>query len=489
LANVVNGMTPLRKNMMIRMLIPSAVLAFAAAGLACGMGQAEQPISAVTLEPTSAPPPAVVPATPTIAPDEVRKHTPLPTSVPAGEEFSPGNNVAEEAAATPTAAIEPTPMPTSTAAATFSGIPYGVRWILETLDGNPPVESTYATLTVSDDSFGGYDGCNTFSIRRNAPTPVDNTGGTTSPVVLEEKTLQLCRRRDGDNDIMEQADAYRDALREARSFRIDGAKLKVLDEAGEVRMVLVRPPPLPGRPIELAGTAWHLVAGEEGGDAGTPTLAFLTDHIAAGATACREYVAGYMANEGSLRFPSRSMIGSTEDCADELLEMEESFYRMHLSRADHYRVEESAADKTLRVRTKDGKTWEYESLTRGASVLKGLWALTAFVESRVVSARRTDYSHTNDVIPGTEATVEFGSDGVSGFAGCNKYSGFLSLDDSTLDVRVTTATREWCDSPDELMEQERRYLDILSRVSFYRVFGDRMSLHTTEDEALLFRSK
>ena len=44
-------------------------------------------------------------------------------------------------------------------------------------------------------------------------------------------------------------------------------------------------------------------------------------------------------------------------------------------------------------------------------------------------------------------------------------------------------------NPDGLMEQERHSLDILSRVSFYRVFGNQMSLHTSDDEALLFRSK
>ena len=81
----------------------------------------------------------------------------------------------------------------------------GVRWILETLDGNPPVEGTYATLTVSDDSFGGYDGCNSFSIRRNVAAPAANPDGTPSPVVLVESTLQLCERSDGDSDIMDQA--------------------------------------------------------------------------------------------------------------------------------------------------------------------------------------------------------------------------------------------------------------------------------------------
>ena len=230
----------------------------------------------------------------------------------------------------------------------------------------------------------------------------------------------MCERRDGDNDIMDQAGAYQDALIGAKSFSLDGDRLEVRDEAGEVRAVLFKPPPLVGRPIELAGTAWRLVVEEDGAEVYTPTLAFLSEHIAAGATACREYVAGYRENDGHLSVPSRFMIGSTEDCVDEMLEMEEGFYRMHLSWVDRYRVEESAAGKVLRVRTKEGRTWEYESLTPPADgALRGVWALTAFVEPRIVSARHTDYSHTIDVIPGTEVRVEFSRDGVSGSGGCN----------------------------------------------------------------------
>ena len=180
----------------------------------------------------------------------------------------------------------------------------------------------------------------------------------------------------------------------------------------------------------------------------------------------------------------------SDNCNDELLEMEESFHRMHLSRADNYRVEEGRPGTSLWIRTKDGRTWEYEALTLPDDViLKGMWKLTAFVKSRVVSSRRTDYSHTIDIIPGTEISMEFREDGVSGSAGCNKYSGSLSLDDSTPDVGEITATREWCDDPDGLMKQERRYLDILSRVSLYHIFGDQLSLRTEDHEALLFRTK
>ena len=43
-----------------------------------------------------------------------------------------------------------------------SGIPNGVRWNLESLDGKPPLEGTFVTFTVDGNSYGGGDGCNSF---------------------------------------------------------------------------------------------------------------------------------------------------------------------------------------------------------------------------------------------------------------------------------------------------------------------------------------
>lgn len=39
------------------------------------------------------------------------------------------------------------------------------------------------------------------------------------------------------------------------------------------------------------------------------------------------------------------------------------------------------------------------------------------------------------------------------------------------------------------MEQERLYLDILSRVDFFESFGEQLALLTDEGEKLLFRAK
>ena len=52
------------------------------------------------------------------------------------------------------------------------GIPDGVRWVLESVDGSPLIDGTFASLTVQGDQYGGFDGCNSFGGRREDGTQV-----------------------------------------------------------------------------------------------------------------------------------------------------------------------------------------------------------------------------------------------------------------------------------------------------------------------------
>ena len=114
-----------------------------------------------------------------------------------------------------------------------SGIPNRVRWNLEFLDGRPRLEGTLPTLTVDGNTYGGSDGCNSFGGQPEGPLPVAAQNGTFSrPAEGIAATLALCVKPDG---IMEQAEAYELALRSGKTFQIDGDRLKILDDTGEVR--------------------------------------------------------------------------------------------------------------------------------------------------------------------------------------------------------------------------------------------------------------
>ena len=93
------------------------------------------------------------------------------------------------------------------------------------------------------------------------------------------------------------------------------------------------------------------------------------------------------------------------------------------------------------------------------------------------------------MIPKTEVTIEFSEEGVSGSAGCNSYGAPLKIEGSTIAIGAATVTRAWCDDPERLMDQERRFLDIMSRVSGFRIYGDRRAFLTEDGDALLFRTE
>ena len=365
-----------------------------------------------------------------------------------------------------------------------SGILDGARWVLESLDGSPTIDGTFASLKVRGDQYGGFDGCNRFGGHHEDGAPIAKPDGTFSPPGSFH-TEMLCEGPDG---IMEQADAYTDALMQGERFRVVGDRLEIIDASDEVRLVLVRQEPLPGQPVDLVGTAWQLVVDEdESGGVRVPTLAFLTEHIATGVTACRGYVVEHSASEGSVRFPGTSMTGPTESCANELFRVEGT-YTDHFTWADEYSVDENTGESLFRIRTSRGRTMLFEPLPKAvASVFTRRWSLTTFVEPHKTDYS-TFYSRTTDVIPGTEIAIEFSETGVSGSAGCNSYNAPLSVEDSTIAVGAVSVTRTWCDDPERLMDQERRYLDILSRGTEFLIYGDRLSLLTVDHEVLLFES-
>ena len=352
-------------------------------------------------------------------------------------------------------------------------------WVLESLNGHPAVEGIHPTLRVNGKSYGGQDGCNAFSGRSWNGGPIAAAEGTFSaPPAMG--TLRSC----DSVEVADQADAYMDALMEGERFLVEGDRLEIIDRAGETRIVFSRQRPLPGQTAELAGTKWRLLEGGANRDRAT-TLAFLNDRIVAIGTTCWGYVAEYRLTGASIRFPGMSLIGATRACPSELRKMEKRHVK-DLFWAGDFAVDDGAAGSTLRIRTRRNRTLLYEPLPpTGDGTLFQEWSLLAFVEPRKTGAY-TRYSYTTDVLEGTEITISFEENGASGSAGCSSYSTPLNIEGSTIELVKVSATREECEGPDGLMEQELRYLDVLKYVNRFDIYGDRLAMQTGDDEVLLF---
>ena len=373
-----------------------------------------------------------------------------------------------------------------------SGIPNGVRWNLESLDGKPLLEGTFIALTVDGNSYGGGDGCNSFGGRTESALPVAEKNGSFmgSAIPLAE-TMALCVSPDGSDDIMKQAEAYKRAVRSGRAFQIDGDRLKILDGSGEVRVVFVRRPTLPGQPFELAGTQWRMVDEDgEYGDAPVATLAFLNEHLAGGTTACRDFVLDYRVSEGGkLSFSGRGRYGPADSCTEEMVELERSF-RRGLS-SDDYAVDDSSGESVLRIRTYRDKVTSFEPLPRAEEdrIYDGRWSLVAFTKPDRVNSWHTDYARITELVSGTALTVSFQESDLMASGECHSYEAFLSIESSRIEIQDVMLSEKPCDDPEAVAEQERRFADVLERTTSFRIYGDRLFVQTADDEALLFRAK
>ncbi len=77
--------------------------------------------------------------------------------------------------------------------------------------------------------------------------------------------------------------------------------------------------------------------------------------------------------------------------------------------------------------------------------------------------------------------VDAESDGYSGFAGCNRFTGRYDLDGTSLSLGNAVATRKACQ---ERMEIEARFLQLLSSVKSWRLEGQQMLLGDQERNVL-----
>ena len=367
----------------------------------------------------------------------------------------------------------------------------GATWILKSIDGQPPIAGTYATLTVNGPQFGGFDGCNSFGGRHESGTPVISPDGEISlpPFV---KTLQGCVSPPG---IMEQADRYLDAMQQPAKGRVVDDRLHIVDGSGEVRLVFVRQAPLAGRPMDLVGTSWRLVDDDLTYGEGVTTLLFLDSRAATGTTICRDYTVGYTASNGGIRMPYKGMSGSTEPCSRDAIEREHLFVE-DFGWADEYSVHQVDGSERLVMRTSKGKTLIFEPLPQPTgAIFDSRWLPVRFLETRS-DGLGMSWPKTTDLVPGADITAAFAEGSIEGSLGCHSYAyrvvgedgatlidadGTISIDDAAL------STENSCDDQVSLLPQQRQYLDFLAAADRYGVFGDRLVILTRTGDALVFQ--
>jgi heat shock protein HslJ len=111
--------------------------------------------------------------------------------------------------------------------------------------------------------------------------------------------------------------------------------------------------------------------------------------------------------------------------------------------------------------------WVLVEVVSQTRTLEGTtWEMKSYVD---------DKGETVPALPDSQVTARFQAGQVGGNAGCNSYFGTYQLDGAKMEVQLGGATAMFC-APQELMDQETRYLAALGSAAFHLVAGDELRI-------------
>lgn len=221
---------------------------------------------------------------------------------------------------------------------------------------------------------------------------------------------------------------------------------------------------------DLAGSTWRLVSlGIPGGEAileqdSEITINFGADGAFEGHGGCNAYSgSATTGDDGTLTV---SGITSTEmACEIDPITAQEIGYLTALGNAVQYRL---AGDR-LMIWTEDGRQMNFTA-TGAYALLNSQWQLTAMGTAGAPAEIAAD----------TVITLEFPTaQDVTGYGGCNGYSGTYQADDEHIRFAEVIATLMACEDS-VVMEQELLFFDLLPLMTQHEV-GDGQLTLTSED--------
>jgi heat shock protein HslJ/uncharacterized membrane protein len=218
------------------------------------------------------------------------------------------------------------------------------------------------------------------------------------------------------------------------------------------------------RLIDLAGRS--LLAGQGLPPYTLPRVRFEAGRLT-GFSGCNQFMGSY-ALEGDRLIPG-TLAGGMMSCAEPVMALESRFLGSFSGDLD---VSLDGDRLTLTpVDGGDALSFEREA---PPSLAGTKWEVTGYNNGRqaVVSP-----------IVGTQLTLEFDADGVSGSAGCNRFHGGFEVDEKALTIGPLATTRKLCE--EAVMTQEREFLAALEGAATWGIERAMLDLHRADGERAL----
>jgi heat shock protein HslJ len=225
----------------------------------------------------------------------------------------------------------------------------------------------------------------------------------------------------------------------------------------------------------LDNTRWYLVslADEPALPDVDVTIQFENGDMS-GTDGCNWYSGSYQVRDGRWRIDGE-ITSTLMACSEPIMEQAQA-YMAALRGASRYQIE----DQQLTLLDASGKA--LLTFAAQSQELAGTsWIVTNYNngEQAVVG-----------VLAGSQLTVEFDADGgLSGSAGCNRYTATYVAQEQSLSIGPVASTRMMCAEPAGVMEQEAQFLKALETVATYRIDGGRLELRTADGALALSLSR
>ncbi|HSQ27034.1 MAG TPA: META domain-containing protein [Anaerolineales bacterium] len=380
----------------------------------------------------------------------------------------PSTVIPEEPTATMTAILPVVPesqpaseMPVSEV--DFSAQLVGPLWMLLGYGdaGNPTVVEPGVTVTLqfsNDGSLGGFGGCNNYF----GSYELDGDVVQIAPL---GSTMMACETG------MEQEGVVLAALNSAYriNFTTQG-RLEIFydsDASFERKMVFTQ------SQKSLLDTIWLL---EEYGNINEPaaveagtfiTAQFTKEGLMSGYSGCNRYSTSFVAENGRLEIGMPA--SSLRECLSGM--EQEAVFQQALIKAESYAIKGDVLEITY-----DAGQGVLRFTSNHLPIENVLWTLVT-VNGETI---QTGTSPTTLLFePGNEPYQGM----MGGAAMCNNYSGGFTIDQDALSLQVLTTTRLRC--PEDVMQAESNYLEILESTQSYMVLGQTLTI-TSEKGVLVF---
>jgi heat shock protein HslJ len=215
-------------------------------------------------------------------------------------------------------------------------------------------------------------------------------------------------------------------------------------------------PPGASRVATLMDTSWTVTSinGAPMLPDAPPTMTFSADGQVGGSGGCNQYSGPYQTDGDKLTV---GLMSSTLMRCEGSVGAQETAFLSGLGGATSWRISDTGdleIEGAAKIVASQGVAASAAPPTQGAALGGTFWNLAEM-------SGTADFAH---IVP----TIEFGTDGtVSGFAGCNTFSGTFTTNGATLTMGPLASTEIGCQPPASAVEAQ--YLNALSGVTNWEI--------------------